>query len=127
MNIESVSNSVSQVTKDMPSFPAASSSRGATSGSEGVSVRPPEQNEAQKRQEPSRAEVEKAAQQLTDFVAKNNRPELNFSVDEGTGVRIIKVVDTASREVIRQIPSEEAVQLAQALDKLQGLFVKDKA
>jgi flagellar protein FlaG len=36
-------------------------------------------------------------------------------------------LDSQSKEVIRQIPSEEAIQLAQALDKLQGLFVKAKA
>lgn len=70
--------------------------------------------------------VKEAVKQLSDFVSQN-RPELSFSVDEASGVHVVKIVDTTTKEVIRQFPSEEAIQLAQALDKLQGLFVKDKA
>jgi flagellar protein FlaG len=70
--------------------------------------------------------VEEAVKQLSDFVSQN-RPELSFSVDEASGVHVVRIVDTTTKEVIRQFPSEEAIQLAQALDKLQGLFVKDKA
>lgn len=70
--------------------------------------------------------VEDAVKRLTDFVAPTNS-EINFSIDEESGVRVVKVLDSQSKEVIRQFPSEEAIQLAMALDKLQGLFVKDKA
>jgi flagellar protein FlaG len=70
--------------------------------------------------------LEEAVKQLSDFASKN-RPELSFSVDEASGVHVVRIVDTTTKEVIRQFPSEEAIQLAQALDKLQGLFVKDKA
>lgn len=70
--------------------------------------------------------VEDAVKRLADFVAPTNS-EINFSIDEESGVRVVKVLDSQSKEVIRQFPSEEAIQLAMALDKLQGLFVKDKA
>lgn len=70
--------------------------------------------------------VEAAVQQIADFVNKT-RPELSFSVDEASGVRVVRIIDTTTKEVIRQYPSEEAIQLAQALDKLQGLLVRDKA
>lgn len=70
--------------------------------------------------------VEEAVQQIADFVNKT-RPELSFSVDEASGVRVVRIIDTTTKEVIRQYPSEEAIQLAQALDKLQGLLVRDKA
>jgi flagellar protein FlaG len=73
-----------------------------------------------------RPAVEQAVQQIADFV-NNTRPELSFSVDEASGVRVVKIVDMTTKEVIRQYPSEEAIQLAQALDKLQGLLIKDKA
>jgi len=77
-------------------------------------------------QPPSREEVDKAVQRLTDFV-RPNQAEINFSVDESSGIRVVKIVDRNSNEVIRQMPSEEAVALARALDKLQGLLIKDKA
>jgi flagellar protein FlaG len=74
----------------------------------------------------NRPAVEEAVQQIADFVNKT-RPELSFSVDEASGVRVVRIIDTTTKEVIRQYPSEEAIQLAQALDKLQGLLVKDSA
>jgi len=70
--------------------------------------------------------LEKAVKHLADFVAAASS-EINFSIDQSSGVQVVKIMDRNSQEVIRQIPSEEAIHLAQALDKLQGLFVKDKA
>lgn len=70
--------------------------------------------------------LEEAVKHLADFVATASA-EINFSIDQASGVQVVKIMDSNSQEVIRQIPSEEAIHLAQALDKLQGLFVKDKA
>lgn len=78
------------------------------------------------RSEEDQPAVEQAVQQIANFVNKT-RPELSFSVDEASGVRVVRIVDTTTKEIIRQFPSEEAIQLAQVLDKLQGLLVKDKA
>lgn len=80
-------------------------------------------NQRSKNDQPA---VEEAVRQIADFVNKT-RPELSFSVDEASGVRVVRIIDTTTKEVIRQFPSEEAIQLAQALDKLQGLLVKDSA
>lgn len=52
---------------------------------------------------------------------------LQFQVDEETGIDVVKVVDTDTKEVIRQFPSEEILAIAKAIDQLQGLLVKDKA
>lgn len=53
--------------------------------------------------------------------------ELQFSIDKGSGKTVVKVMDTGTHKVVRQIPSEEILAMAQQLDKLQGLLVKDKA
>lgn len=53
--------------------------------------------------------------------------DLLFSIEEDTGKTIIKVVDSSTDEVIRQIPSEEIITIAKALDNLQGLLLKQKA
>lgn len=62
-------------------------------------------------------------QQFTQALARN----LQFSVDEETGKSVVRVIDIQTREIIRQIPSEEAIQIARTLDKVQGLLFNDQA
>jgi flagellar protein FlaG len=70
---------------------------------------------------------------LQSAVERTNRmiqpiaTDLQFSVDRGTNQTIVKVVDTATNQVIRQVPSEEMLKIAEALDKLDGLLVKSQA
>jgi len=40
---------------------------------------------------------------------------------------VVRVLDDATKEVIRQIPSEEALEIAKALDKLQGVLLRQEA
>lgn len=75
---------------------------------------------------PEKQEVEKAVAQLAEFVS-SRQSQISFSIDDSSGSQIVKIMDTESKQVIRQFPSEEAVAIARALDKLQGLLIKDKA
>jgi flagellar protein FlaG len=59
----------------------------------------------------SSEEVLEAVQNLNDFVQKTRR-ELNFSVDEQTGRTVVKVIDHETKDVIRQIPAEEILDVA---------------
>ena len=52
---------------------------------------------------------------------------LAFEIDDDTGRTIIKITEASTGELIRQIPSEEMLEIAKALDRLQGLLVKQKA
>jgi flagellar protein FlaG len=52
---------------------------------------------------------------------------IEFSIDEDSKRQVVKVIDPDTREVIRQMPSEEALQIAKALDRLQGLLIKHQA
>lgn len=52
---------------------------------------------------------------------------LHFSLDKDSGRTVIKVMDTETNEMIRQIPSEDILKIAQAIDKLQGLLIKQQA
>lgn len=70
--------------------------------------------------------VEEAVKRISDFVAPT-QSEISFSVDEISGVQVVKIMDSQSNEVIRQFPSKEAIEIARALDKLQGLLIRDKA
>ncbi len=71
-------------------------------------------------------QVEEAVQQIEQFTQTLSQ-NLKFSIDEETGKTVIKVVDTQTQEVIRQIPSEEAIKIAGALGKIQGLLFNDQA
>lgn len=71
-------------------------------------------------------DLEQALQQINDTVQTFSQ-KLEFSVDKDTEAVVVKVVDRETREVIRQIPSEEVLNIAKALDKLQGLLIKEQA
>ncbi len=53
--------------------------------------------------------------------------ELEFSIDPDTDRTIVKVIDQRTQEVIRQMPSAEALEIAKALDRLQGLLIRQQA
>lgn len=55
-----------------------------------------------------------AVSQINDYV-QNLQRNLQFTVDEATGKDVVTVIDSESKEVIRQIPSEEALELARRL------------
>ncbi|ODT84324.1 MAG: hypothetical protein ABS69_03680 [Nitrosomonadales bacterium SCN 54-20] len=52
---------------------------------------------------------------------------LEFSVDDETNRIIVKVVDNETRELVKQIPMEEMLALAKAMNQLQGLLLRIKA
>lgn len=62
-------------------------------------------------------------QQATYALAHN----LRFVINEDTGKIVIKIVDDQTKEVIRQIPTEEAISIARMLDLIQGLLFSDQA
>ncbi len=74
----------------------------------------------------SEEQVKQAVQKIQGTV-NNLAQNLQFSIDEDTGKTIIKVMDVHTEEVIRQIPTEEAVEIARTLDKVQGLLFNGKA
>ncbi len=69
----------------------------------------------------------KQAVQKIQGVVDNLAQSLLFSIDEETGKTIIKVMDAHTEEIIRQIPTEEAIEIARTLDKAQGLLFNGKA
>ena len=82
--------------------------------------------EAEPDPQASREEVEAAVASIQDFV-QSVRRNLNFSLEEGSGRVVVKVTDAGSGEVIRQIPSEEALQLAENLSEVRSLLFKAEA
>lgn len=62
-------------------------------------------------------------QEHTQSIQRN----LNFSINESTGRTVVEVKDMATGEVIRQLPTEEALRLAESLDEMRSLLFKAEA
>jgi flagellar protein FlaG len=76
--------------------------------------------------QPTREAVSKAAADLQQFVQSMGR-NLSFSVDETTGYHIVRVVNPSTGELVRQLPSEELLQIARDFERLNNVLVSQRA
>ncbi|WP_298770809.1 flagellar protein FlaG [uncultured Shewanella sp.] len=51
------------------------------------------------------------------------RTALQFSVDDASGLEVIRIIDRESGTFIRALSSEEALILSQKLDEIKGLLI----
>ncbi|BCT67861.1 flagellar protein FlaG [Nitrosospira sp. NRS527] len=51
---------------------------------------------------------------------------LEFSIDAESDKVVVKIIDSTTRELVRQIPMEEMLALAKALGRLKGLLLNTK-
>lgn len=56
-------------------------------------------------------------------VLEENNVSLKFSRDEKSGEIVVKLVDSATGEAIRQLPTDVSLKLTAAHTKLQGQFI----
>lgn len=70
--------------------------------------------------------VKKAAAEINKVLERFDN-NIQFVVDVDTKESVVKVINAATHEVIRQMPSAEMLAIAKALDKLQGLLIREKA
>ncbi len=74
----------------------------------------------------TREQVNDAVEAINKTIQSASQ-NLEFSVDGDTSSVVVKVVDQQTKQVLRQIPTEEALEIAKSLDKLQGLLIKQTA
>lgn len=70
--------------------------------------------------------VKQIAHQINDFL-KSSSSSLQFTVDGDTSKVVVRIVDSQTNELIRQIPSEEMLAISRAMDKLKGMLISRKA
>ena len=70
--------------------------------------------------------VTKAVDDINKSI-KNLAGNLEFSIDDTSKKVIVKVVDQQTKQVLTQIPSQEAIDISRSLDKLQGLLIHHQA
>jgi flagellar protein FlaG len=74
----------------------------------------------------SSEQVKQAVKDINKALQQQGRG-LEFEIDPESKHSIIKVVDTETQQVIRQMPTKDALDIARALDRLQSLLVHQKA
>lgn len=82
--------------------------------------------------EGSGVQLEEAVAKVESFLKVQNR-DLAFTIDEDTNRSVVTVKDSQSGDVIRQIPSEEVLKLAERIQELQqdvgnsvGVFINNQ-
>jgi len=74
-------------------------------------------------------ELESAVRNLNDYV-QNVQRNLQFNIDDDSGHTIIKVIDSETEELIRQMPSEEVLAMSRHLREMeeqQGMIFQQEA
>jgi flagellar protein FlaG len=108
MNIETVVQSIKLQAADADQAQSAKSSRGEP-------VAPPVALPSHSAPDASTFDATKAAAAQIDSYLKSVGRNLDIHVDHDTGRTVVVVRDTSTGDVIRQIPSEEALRLARSL------------
>ena len=86
---------------------------------ENEKIREARQEQQEEEGKPTLAEKVVDVQKSLDIVQDT---KLQFSIHEATGEEIIIVSDKSSGELIREIPSEEFLDLAAKIDQMVGLI-----
>jgi flagellar protein FlaG len=76
--------------------------------------------------QPTQEVIAKIAKQMESFVQSMGR-ELSFSIDQASGYSVIRVVNPQTGEVIRQLPSEELLKIAEMFDQTNSALINQKA
>jgi len=70
--------------------------------------------------------VKNAVSEIKKFLSSTRR-NLEFSTDEESGKIVVKVIASETGELIRQLPSEEALRIAHSLSDVNSLLFDAKA
>lgn len=80
-----------------------------------------------------KAEESKDTDKLTDKVSKLNdyaqsvNREIQFSIHKETDQTVVKVIDSETEKVIRQMPSEQVLKIAESMENFSGMLLKEQA
>lgn len=81
--------------------------------------------QAEQKAEPSAEQLAEMAEQMDKFVGSFTH-ELKFRVDEDSGRNVVTVLDSKSGDTIRQIPTEELLEVIARLAEASGGLIDVK-
>lgn len=68
-------------------------------------------------------ELEAAVSEMNEFIRTADR-DISFNLDDDSGRVVVNVTDRETGKMIRQIPSDEALKLAESLSEARSLLTK---
>ncbi|WP_051379043.1 flagellar protein FlaG [Derxia gummosa] len=92
----------------------ARAQRGEDASSTAASAKAEATEKAKAAKEAKPEDVKDAVKKLNQSLEDDNR-QVRFEIDPSSSRVITKIVDTSTKEVLRQIPSEEVLRMAEAL------------
>lgn len=75
---------------------------------------------------PSLEQVGQAVEKVQQSITQVASSDLQFEIDNETGQTLVRITDKTTGELIRQIPSEEMVELAKSMDRMQGTLLRQQ-
>ena len=116
MNIQPVASPVTAKLDERPVQPVDQQSAVATVASKSTNATAPA----------SREDLSAAVKKMNESLPASAQ-SLQFSIDEDSKDIVVKVIDQNTKEVVRQIPTEEALDIAKSLDMMRGLVIRETA
>ena len=81
--------------------------------------------EKEKEKEPDVKSLQNAVDKMNNSLQQATG--LRFNLDEDAGKTVVTVIDSKSKETIRQIPSEEMLELSRRMKDLRGVLFNEEA
>ena len=98
---------------------AAVNTKSARAESAAVDVKA-QRSKVTEQAELSSEKVSQAVADMNKFIQSEQR-NLSFSIDEGSGMTVVKVIDRSTGELIRQMPNQTFLDLAESARKYESL------
>jgi flagellar protein FlaG len=100
----------------------------ATGIGQGNDATPKQNGSATVPRRPGAVGIDAAAQKrATNLATKSLNNSVQLSLDSQSGKAIVRVIDTETGQIVRQIPTEEVLELRRAFDRLAGLLINGTA
>lgn len=126
MNILSVGNQIASAFPISDNIPTSNTTQQFTKTTTPIESNNPVTLPDQIPKTPTFEQVTKAVQDINKAIQATSQG-LELSVDKTSHEVIVKLIDQQTRQVLRQIPTQEALEIAKSLDKLQGLLITQTA
>lgn len=126
MQMSPVANNISTTTPVRAAEPGPANAELAAASSKAAAAAVSRADALEKVAETKSQNLEEALESINKNMQALGQ-DLEFSVDDDSKRTVVKVIDPRTQEVIRQMPSVEALEISKALDRVQGLLIRQKA
>lgn len=126
LELNRTSVSAGSVEAGLSNFPASRQTDAAMIKSAITPIATDSQVFVEQSAESDRTALDTAVSDIQNYVQSVSR-NIDFKIDDSSGSIVINVTERSSGDVIRQIPSEEALRLAENLSQIRSVLFEAEA